>query len=244
MDQLRRQVIFHDGRIVQKPSPALALLTLLWFPIGLLLSFLRIAAGSLLPMRMVYHAFTALGVRVTIKGNQPPPACLESGQTGVLFVCSHRTLLDPIFLSTALGRPITAVTYRRCNGRSGHLSRSHRHQTARNQMAIQTDLAAPLPVPCSAIPTRSRTPPPPVLATAVGPVLPCSRNDHRPTRAVAGVQTHLGGCQTEPCARFPAGSGEAPPHFVSLPLSPHLTGGARCQPLHSRPKRYEWRRIL
>ncbi|KAF7005503.1 hypothetical protein CFC21_020620 [Triticum aestivum] len=110
-ENLPKTVIFHDGRIVHRPSPALALLTLLWFPIGLLLSFLRIAAGSLLPMRMVYHAFTALGVRVTIKGNQPPPACLESGQTGVLFVCSHRTLLDPIFLSTALGRPITAVTY-------------------------------------------------------------------------------------------------------------------------------------
>ncbi|KAF6998336.1 hypothetical protein CFC21_014460 [Triticum aestivum] len=110
-ENLPKTVIFHDGRIVHRPSPALALLTLLWFPIGLLLSFLRIAAGSLLPMRMVYHAFAALGVRVTVKGNPPPPVCLESGQTGVLFVCSHRTLLDPIFLSTALGRPITAVTY-------------------------------------------------------------------------------------------------------------------------------------
>jgi 1-acyl-sn-glycerol-3-phosphate acyltransferase len=60
---------------------------------------------------MVYHAFRALGVRVTIKGNPPPPASRETGQTGVLFICSHRTLLDPIFLSTALGRPITAVTY-------------------------------------------------------------------------------------------------------------------------------------
>ena len=62
-------------------------------------------------MRMVYHAFRALGVRVTIRGNPPPPASRETGQTGVLFICSHRTLLDPIFLSTALGRPITAVTY-------------------------------------------------------------------------------------------------------------------------------------
>ncbi|KAJ1395006.1 Phospholipid/glycerol acyltransferase [Sesbania bispinosa] len=30
---------------------------------------------------------------------------------GFLFICSHRTLLDPIFLSTALRRPIPAVTY-------------------------------------------------------------------------------------------------------------------------------------
>ncbi|CAN6292415.1 unnamed protein product [Urochloa humidicola] len=110
-EDLPRPVVFHDGRLVQKPSPALALLTVLWIPIGFLLACLRIAAGSLLPMRVVYHAFRALGVRVTIKGNPPPPASRETGQTGVLFICSHRTLLDPIFLSTALGRPITAVTY-------------------------------------------------------------------------------------------------------------------------------------
>lgn len=110
-EDLPKPVIFHDGRIVQKPSPALALLTLLWIPIGFVLACLRIAAGALLPMRVVYHAFSALGVRVTVKGNPPPPASRETGQTGVLFICSHRTLLDPIFLSTALGRPITAVTY-------------------------------------------------------------------------------------------------------------------------------------
>nr|CAB3493320.1 unnamed protein product [Digitaria exilis] len=110
-EDLPKPVVFHDGRLVQKPSPAMALLTVLWIPIGFLLACLRIAAGALLPMRMVYHAFRALGVRVTIKGNPPPPASRETGQTGVLFICSHRTLLDPIFLSTALGRPITAVTY-------------------------------------------------------------------------------------------------------------------------------------
>uniref|UniRef100_A0ACD5Z1X0 Uncharacterized protein n=1 Tax=Avena sativa TaxID=4498 RepID=A0ACD5Z1X0_AVESA len=108
-EDLPKQVIFHDGRIVQKPSPALALLTILWIPIGSVLSCLRIAAGSLLPMGM--DAFMALGVRVTVKGKPPRPASLKTGQTGVLFICSHRTLLDPIFLSTALGRPITAVTY-------------------------------------------------------------------------------------------------------------------------------------
>ncbi|KAJ6870698.1 hypothetical protein NC652_036374 [Populus alba x Populus x berolinensis] len=110
-DKLPKPIIFHDGRLVQKPTPLSALLTILWIPIGFILACLRIAAGSLLPMSMVYYAFRALGVRVTIKGTPPPPAKKSIGQSGVLFICSHRTLLDPIFLSTALGRPIPAVTY-------------------------------------------------------------------------------------------------------------------------------------
>lgn len=110
-DKLPKPIIFHDGRLVQKPTPLMALLIILWTPIGFLLACLRIAAGALLPMSTVYYAFRALGVRVTVKGTPPPPAKTSTGQTGVLFVCSHRTLLDPIFLSAALGRPIPAVTY-------------------------------------------------------------------------------------------------------------------------------------
>ncbi|XP_014513153.1 glycerol-3-phosphate 2-O-acyltransferase 6-like [Vigna radiata var. radiata] len=113
-DKLPKPIIFHDGRLVQKPTPLIALLTILWIPIGFPLACLRIAAGSLLPMHMVYYAFWALGVRVIIKGT-PPPKLTKSNPdpntSGVLFICSHRTLLDPIFLSTALGRPIPAVTY-------------------------------------------------------------------------------------------------------------------------------------
>ncbi|XP_059645431.1 glycerol-3-phosphate acyltransferase RAM2-like [Cornus florida] len=110
-DKLPKPIIFHDGRLVRKPTPLMALLIILWIPIGFLLACLRIAAGSLLPMSIVYHAFWALGVRVTVKGNPPPPVKKSTGRLGVLFICSHRTLLDPIFLSTALGRPIPAVTY-------------------------------------------------------------------------------------------------------------------------------------
>nr|XP_004304959.2 PREDICTED: glycerol-3-phosphate 2-O-acyltransferase 6-like [Fragaria vesca subsp. vesca] len=110
-DKLPKPIVFHDGRLVSKPTPLMALLTILWIPVGFVLACLRIAAGSLLPMPVVYYAFWALGVRVYVKGTPPPPAKKSTGQTGVLFICSHRTLLDPIFLSTALGRPIPAVTY-------------------------------------------------------------------------------------------------------------------------------------
>ena len=111
-DKLPKPIIFHDGRLVQKPTPLIALLTILWIPISFPLACIRIAAGALLPMRMVYYAFWALGVRVIVKGTPPPPVGKSNtDQSGVLFVCSHRTLLDPIFLSAALRRPIPAVTY-------------------------------------------------------------------------------------------------------------------------------------
>ncbi|KAK1322019.1 Glycerol-3-phosphate acyltransferase 1 [Acorus calamus] len=42
---------------------------------------------------------------------QSPPKPTHPPKKGVLYVCTHRTLLDPIFLSTALGKPLTAVTY-------------------------------------------------------------------------------------------------------------------------------------
>ncbi|CAL4941776.1 unnamed protein product [Urochloa decumbens] len=112
MDQLPRPIIFHDGRLVRRPTPLAALLVVLWFPVGFALACLRIAAGALLPMPLVYYAFWALGVRVLVRGAPPPPrAERATGRRGVLFACSHRTLLDPIFLSAALGRPVAAVTY-------------------------------------------------------------------------------------------------------------------------------------
>ena len=41
-----------------------------------------------------------------------PTSCEEEEESnGVLFVCCHRTCLDPVFLSVALAKQVTAVTY-------------------------------------------------------------------------------------------------------------------------------------
>ncbi|KAK3027860.1 hypothetical protein RJ639_041494, partial [Escallonia herrerae] len=82
-DKLPKPIVFHDGRLVRKPTPLMALLLILWIPIGFPLACLRIAAGSLLPMQLVYYAFWALGVRVTVKGNPPPPVKKSSGESGM-----------------------------------------------------------------------------------------------------------------------------------------------------------------
>ncbi|KAI3458671.1 hypothetical protein Pfo_015334 [Paulownia fortunei] len=90
-------VIFHDGRLAMRPTPSAAILILLWIPLGILLAAIRIVHSP--PFRG----------RVVVKGTPPPPA--SASTSGVLFVCTHRTLMDPVVLSAVLHRRIPAVTY-------------------------------------------------------------------------------------------------------------------------------------
>ncbi|GLJ56095.1 hypothetical protein SUGI_1204250 [Cryptomeria japonica] len=108
--KLPKPVIFHDGRLVQRPDPWIALLTFVWMPLGFLLAVIRITAGALLPMHIQYYTFWMMGVRIRVRGNPPDPVNRRKS-SGTMFVSSHRTLLDPIMLSASLGRPIAAVTY-------------------------------------------------------------------------------------------------------------------------------------
>ncbi|XP_042511112.1 glycerol-3-phosphate acyltransferase 5-like [Macadamia integrifolia] len=105
-------VIFHDGRLVKRPTPFTALLILLWFPVGIILATIRILVGLMLPMSIIPYIAQLFGGRIIVKGKPPPPSLAASGtNTGVLFVCTHRTLMDPVVLATVLGRKIPAVTY-------------------------------------------------------------------------------------------------------------------------------------
>ncbi|XP_074574205.1 glycerol-3-phosphate acyltransferase 5-like [Curcuma longa] len=99
-------VIFHDGRLVRRPTPLTSLLILLWFPLGLALAVLRIAVGLLVPFRWMPLAAPLLGGKLIVRGRSPPGT-----SSGVLFVCTHRTLMDPVVLAAVLGRRIPAVTY-------------------------------------------------------------------------------------------------------------------------------------
>ncbi|KAG2730328.1 hypothetical protein I3843_01G281100 [Carya illinoinensis] len=102
-------VIFHDGRLVKRPTPLTALLILLWIPLGILLAIIRIVVSLMVPIWAIPYLSRLFGGEVIVKGKPPPP--VSGGNTGVLFVCTHRTLLDPVVLSTVLRRKIPAVTY-------------------------------------------------------------------------------------------------------------------------------------
>ncbi|KAG6436536.1 hypothetical protein SASPL_101437 [Salvia splendens] len=102
-------VIFHDGRLAKRPTPGAALLILLWIPLGILLAAVQISVGLTLPMWVIPRVAPIFGGRVAMKGTPPPPA--SDSNSGVLFVCTHRTLMDPVVLSAVLRLRIPAVTY-------------------------------------------------------------------------------------------------------------------------------------
>lgn len=130
-----KPLIFHDGRLVLKPTPLNSLAVFMWLPLGFCLAIIRGIIGVTLPYRVAGPILALLGLRLNLSrpnsSNSMPSSTttnnqnqqneqndqntLQNGQEkkkkGVLYVCNHRTLLDPLYLSAALCTPITAVTY-------------------------------------------------------------------------------------------------------------------------------------
>ncbi|XP_074282589.1 glycerol-3-phosphate acyltransferase 7-like [Silene latifolia] len=107
-----RPVIFHDGRLAKKPKPSTALVIILWFPLGVLIGIIRIICALIIPMGVFPFEHIIAGTHFKVKG--PVPSQRHNAATsggGVLFVCNHRTLVDPAIISHLLHRKITAVTY-------------------------------------------------------------------------------------------------------------------------------------
>ena len=109
-DKYPKPLIFHDGRLAFLPTPAAMFAFFLFLPLGVILSVIRINIGIVLPYKINFVAGAIFGVRFRTSGLRAPPADGKR-RRGVLYVCTHRTLVDPIMLSTALRKPVPALTY-------------------------------------------------------------------------------------------------------------------------------------
>lgn len=110
-DRYPKPLVFHDGRLAFLPTPLAMLSMFMWLPLGIILAVFRLLVGIYLPYNIAIFFGCLSGVNIRVKGSYPNSNGPEKRKGGVLFVCTHRTLLDPVFLSTSLGKPLTAVTY-------------------------------------------------------------------------------------------------------------------------------------
>ncbi|CAL9112837.1 unnamed protein product [Musa textilis] len=111
-----KPLIFHDGRLALLPTPTATLALFMWMPLAVPLSITRILMGVTFPYKVVIFIAAATGIRFKVGGveddNRRRGAGAEcSSKGGVVYVCTHRTLLDPVMLCTGLQRPVTTVTY-------------------------------------------------------------------------------------------------------------------------------------
>lgn len=109
-DKYPKPLVFHDGRLAFLPTPLATLCMFMWLPPAIILAIFRIFVGICLPYKLsIFFGFWS-GMRLRVKGLNHSGTDSGKGHH-VLYVCTHRTLLDPVFLSTALKKPLTAVTY-------------------------------------------------------------------------------------------------------------------------------------
>lgn len=113
------KLIFHDGRLALKPTPLETVAIFMWAPAGFVLAVVRMLIGISLPYCVSSPLLAFTGLRLTVTTPQTtrtlvpnePQVVQNAKPKGVLYVCNHRTLLDPLYLCFSLGKNLHAVTY-------------------------------------------------------------------------------------------------------------------------------------
>ncbi|XP_068659630.1 probable glycerol-3-phosphate acyltransferase 3 [Aristolochia californica] len=104
-----KPLIFHDGRLAFRPTPIASLAMFMWIPFGFLLALFRLLVALSLPYSFSSAILFFTGMKLSVRTLPSTP--IQGKTKGTLYVCNHRTLLDPIYLSFSLHKSVTAVTY-------------------------------------------------------------------------------------------------------------------------------------
>ncbi|KAL0315964.1 UNVERIFIED_CONTAM: putative glycerol-3-phosphate acyltransferase 3 [Sesamum radiatum] len=111
-----KPLIFHDGRLAFRPSFLAALAMFMWLPLGFTLGIIRTLIALTLPFEIAIPLLHFIGIKIRVSN----PNCLSTSSSNRkdgkvkrrLYVCNHKTLLDPIVVSYATrSTTLTAVTY-------------------------------------------------------------------------------------------------------------------------------------
>ncbi|GFP90873.1 probable glycerol-3-phosphate acyltransferase 3 [Phtheirospermum japonicum] len=109
-DLYPKPLIFHDGRLAFRPTFWATLIMFMWLPIGFILAIVRIIIAITLPSSIALFLLHLSGTQLKVfyhnnfKRGKPKA-------NGVLYVCNHKTLIDPLLIYYCLGTPLTAVVY-------------------------------------------------------------------------------------------------------------------------------------
>ncbi|XP_050376730.1 probable glycerol-3-phosphate acyltransferase 3 [Argentina anserina] len=111
-----KPLIFHDGRLAFRPTPMATLAMFTWLPLGFCIYFIRFIVGMFLPHCICLPILAFTGAITTVS-KQPRSSNTSANvedqvkPRGRLYVCNHRTLLDPLYVQAATDKSLTAVTY-------------------------------------------------------------------------------------------------------------------------------------
>ncbi|KAM1465227.1 hypothetical protein FF1_043816 [Malus domestica] len=108
-----KPLIFHDGRLAFFPTPLATLAMFMYFPLGIFICIIRFLIGMFLPHSIACPILAFTGAINTISKPKSliSPTTGSQKQRGRLYVCNHRTLLDPLYVQLAIDKPLSAVTY-------------------------------------------------------------------------------------------------------------------------------------
>uniref|UniRef100_A0A7C9EPM0 Glycerol-3-phosphate 1-O-acyltransferase n=1 Tax=Opuntia streptacantha TaxID=393608 RepID=A0A7C9EPM0_OPUST len=113
-DEYPTPLIFHDGRLAFKPTPLATFVMLVWLPFGIILSIIRIFIGILFPYCISTPILAFIGISYC-SSNHPASSNKQDRESenskGIVFVCNHRTVIDPLYVSYICRMHLSALTY-------------------------------------------------------------------------------------------------------------------------------------